>query len=43
MSNMTLQTENETQGWTRASDIMWAVGYLIASVLFVLAWANVPA
>ena len=43
MSNITMKAENETQGWTRASDITWAVGYLIASVLLVLLWANVPA
>ena len=29
--------------WTRPSDIAWATGYLIAAILLVLLWANVPA
>ena len=43
MSDMTLKAEQERQGWTRPSDIAWAVGYLIVTILLVLLWANVPA
>jgi hypothetical protein len=42
MSDMTVKAE-ERQGWTRPSDIAWATGYLIATILLVLLWANVPA
>jgi hypothetical protein len=31
------------QGWTRPSDIAWTASYLIATILLVLLWANVPA
>jgi hypothetical protein len=43
MSDMTLKTDWESQGWTRPSDIAWAVGYLIVTILLVLMWTNVPA
>jgi hypothetical protein len=43
MSDMTLKTDRESQGWTRPSDIAWAVGYLIVTILLVLVWTNVPA
>ena len=43
MSDMTLKADQERQGWTRLSDIAWAVAYLIGTVLPVLPWANVPA
>src|SRR5262249_30286981 len=43
MSDMTLKAEQERQGWTRPSDIAWAVGYLIVTMLLVLLSANVPA
>jgi hypothetical protein len=40
---ITLKGQEEPQGWTRPSDIAWATGYLIATILLVLLWANVPA
>jgi hypothetical protein len=43
MSDMTLKAEQERQGGTRPSDIAWAAGYLIVTILLVLLWANVPA
>jgi len=43
MSDMTLKAEQERQRWTRPSDITWAVGYLIVTILLVFLWANVPA
>ena len=43
MSDMTLNADEERQGWTRPSDIAWATAYLIATILLVLLWANVPA
>jgi hypothetical protein len=43
MSDMTLKTGQERQGWTRPSDIAWAVAYLIVTILLVLVWTNVPA
>jgi len=43
MRDMTLKTDQERQGWTQPSDIAWAVGYLIVTILLVLLWANVPA
>jgi hypothetical protein len=43
MSDMTLKADHERQGWTQPSDIAWAVGYLIVTILLVLLWANVPA
>jgi hypothetical protein len=43
MHNITMKAEEERQGWTRPSDIAWAAGYLIATTLLVLLWANVPA
>jgi hypothetical protein len=43
MSDMTLKTGRESQDWTRPSDIAWAVGYLIVTILLVLVWTNVPA
>ena len=43
MGDMTLNAEQERQGWTRPSDIAWGVGYLIVTILLVLLWANVPA
>jgi len=35
---MILKAEQERQGWTRPSDIAWAVGYLIVTILLVLLW-----
>jgi hypothetical protein len=43
MSDMTLKADQERQGWTQAWDIAWAAGYVIATILLVLLWANVPA
>jgi hypothetical protein len=43
MSGMSLRADQERQGWTRPSDIGWAMGYLIVTILLVLLWANVPA
>jgi hypothetical protein len=43
MSDMTLKAGQERQGWTRPSDIAWAMGYLIVTIMLVLLWANVPA
>jgi len=41
MNEITLKAQEE--GWTRPSDIAWMAGYLIATILLVLLWANVPA
>ena len=41
MSDMTLKADQERPG--RTSDIAWAVGYVIVTILLVLLWANVPA
>jgi hypothetical protein len=43
MNDMTLKAQEESPGWTRPSDIAWVTGYLIATILLVLLWANVPA
>jgi hypothetical protein len=43
MSDMALKAEQERQGWTRPSDIAWATGYVIVTILLILLWANVPA
>jgi hypothetical protein len=43
MNDLILKGREERQGWTRPSDIAWATGYLIATILLVLVWANVPA
>jgi hypothetical protein len=43
MSGMTLKVDQEREGWTRPSDIAWAMGYLIVTILLALLWANVPA
>ena len=43
MSDLTLNVDQERQGGTGPSDIVWAAGYLIGTVLLVLLWANVPA
>jgi hypothetical protein len=43
MSDMTLKADQERQGWTQPSDIAWAMGYVIVTILLVLLWANVPA
>ena len=43
MSDMTLKADQERQGWTQSSDIAWAAGYVIVTILLVLLWANVPA
>ena len=43
MNDITLKAQEAMQGWTRPSDIAWATGYLIATILLVLLWANVPA
>jgi hypothetical protein len=43
MNDITLKAQEERQGWTRLSDIAWTAGYLIATILLVLLWTNVPA
>ena len=43
MNDITLKAQEERQGWTGLSDIAWTAGYLIATILLVLLWANVPA
>ena len=43
MNDMTLKADQERQGWTQPSDIAWAAGYVIVTILLVLLWANVPA
>ena len=43
MNDMTLKAQEESQSWTRPSDIAWMAGYLIATILLVFLWANVPA
>ena len=43
MSDMILKADQERQGRTQPSDIVWAVGYVIVTILLVLLWANVPA
>jgi hypothetical protein len=45
MNDITLkaQEQEERQGWTGLSDIAWTAGYLIATILLVLLWTNVPA
>jgi hypothetical protein len=39
MTDLTLKVDQER----RPSDIVWAAGYLIGTILLVLLWANVPA
>jgi hypothetical protein len=43
MNDITLKAQEERQCWTRLSDIAWTAGYLIATILLVLLWTNVPA
>jgi hypothetical protein len=43
MSDMTLKADQERPGWMQLSDITWATGYVIVTVLLVLLWTNVPA
>ena len=43
MSDMTLKVDQERPAWMQLSDITWAMGYVIVTVLLVLLWANVPA
>ena len=43
MSDITLKADQERPGRTQPSDIAWAVGYVIVTILLVLLWANVPA
>ena len=43
MGDMTLKADQERSGHTQPSDIAWAVGYVIVTILLVLLWANVPA
>jgi hypothetical protein len=43
MNDMTLKADQEMPGRTQPSDIAWAAGYVIVSILLVLLWANVPA
>jgi hypothetical protein len=43
MNDITLKAQEERQGWTRLSDIAWTAGYLIATILLMLLWTNVPA
>ena len=43
MSDITLKADQERPGRTHRSDIAWAVGYVIVTILLVLLWANVPA
>jgi hypothetical protein len=39
MGDTTLNADQERQGWTRPSNIAWAVAYLIGTVVLVLLWA----
>jgi hypothetical protein len=41
MSDITLKADQERPD--RTSDIAWAVGYVIVTILLVLLWANIPA
>jgi len=41
MSDITLKADQGRPG--RTSDIAWAVGYVIVTILLVLLWANIPA
>jgi hypothetical protein len=43
MSDITLKADQERPGRTHPSDIAWAAGYVIVTILLVLLWANVPA
>jgi hypothetical protein len=43
MGDIIWKADQERQGWTRPSDIAWAGGYVIVTILLVLLWANVPA
>ena len=43
MSNMMKKVEEESQGWTWTSDNTCAMGYVIAAILLMLLWANIPA
>jgi hypothetical protein len=43
MNDMTLKAQEESPEWTWPSDIAWMAGYVIATILLVLLWANVPA
>ena len=38
MSDMTLKVDQERPGRTQPSDIVWAVGYVIVTILLVLLW-----
>ena len=42
MSDMILKADQEP-GRTQPSDIAWAVGYVIVTILLVLLWTNIPA
>jgi hypothetical protein len=42
MNDITLKAE-ERHDWTSHSDLAWATAYLIATILLVLLWANIPA
>jgi hypothetical protein len=33
MTDLTSKVDQERQGWTRPSDIVWAAGYLIGTIL----------
>jgi hypothetical protein len=39
----TIWKADQERLWTRPSDIAWAGGYVIVTILLVLLWANVPA
>jgi hypothetical protein len=43
MDNAITNTHDRRLGWPWAADVTWAVVCLIVGILFVLAWANVPA
>jgi hypothetical protein len=43
MGDMTLNVDQERPGSTHPSDIAWAVGYVIVTILLVVLWVNVPA
>jgi hypothetical protein len=43
MGDIIWKADQERQGWTWSSDIAWAGGYVIVTILLVLLWANVTA
>jgi hypothetical protein len=43
MRDIVWKADHERQGCKWFSDIVWAGGYVIVTILLVLLWANVPA